>query len=385
MIIKNGKVFGENGQFAAGVIVIEGDKISRIINDNGVMCKGEIDRLPEDLTVFDAAGCYVIPGMVDIHLHGCAGYDFCDGTAEAFDAIIKYQLNHGITSICPTTMTLDGERIAGVLESIAKYDKNVGKIIKGITLEGPFIARAKKGAQKEENICKPDIALFGKLQKAAGGRIRQIVVAPEEDSEFAFTKAVCKDAVVSLGHTAADYDIANAAFGAGATHVTHLYNAMPAFHHREPGVVGAAYDNEKVFVELICDGVHVHPSMVRAMFALFGAERICMISDSMMATGLQDGGYSLGGQAVKVKGKKAVLADGTIAGSVTNLHDCLKIAVQQMAIPLEEAVRSCTLTPARSLGLEGECGSISVGKAADLVVVDAELNVRLVVKDGKIL
>ena len=174
------------------------------------------------------------------------------------------------------------------------------------------------------------------------------------------------------------------AFENGATHVTHLYNGMKEFGHRQPHVVGAAFDNENVFVELICDGVHIHPSMVRAAFKLFGAKRICMISDSIRATGMEEGNYSLGGQEVSVKGNTATLQDGTIAGSVVNLYDCFKIAIKQMHIPLEDVILSCTKTPAKSLGIDNKCGILTEGRKADFLILDKNLELMYIFKNGKI-
>ena len=226
---------------------------------------------------------------------------------------------------------------------------------------------------------------YREMQSLCGNLIKQVAVAPEEDEDFAFIKEISQETAISVAHTMADYDISKKAFEYGATHVTHLFNAMQPFVHRDPAVVGAAFDQKNVFVELICDGIHIHPSMVRAMFQLFGPERICMISDSMMATGMPDGEYSLGGQAVNVVGKKATLADGTIAGSASNLYDCFKTAVLEMGIPLESAVMASTITPAKSLGFDKECGSICEGKAADFVLLDQNLNIKYVIKDGKLI
>lgn len=376
MILKNGKIFGENGQFQNGFIVVDEGRIQEVRFEDGY------DTNWQNEEVIDAEGLYVIPGFVDIHFHGCMGYDFCDGTKEAFDAITKYQAENGVTSISPATMTLSREELTRIFTEAGKYQNVEGSVIRGITMEGPFVSKAKKGAQNGDYIHKPDVDFYKEMQSLSGNLIKQVAVAPEEDEDFAFIKEISKETVISVAHTMADYDTAKKAFACGATHVTHLFNAMLPFVHRDPAVVGAAFDAKDVFVELICDGIHIHSSMVRAMFQLFGPERICMISDSMMATGMPNGAYSLGGQAVDVVGKKATLADGTIAGSASNLYDCFKTAVLEMEIPLESAVLASTLTPAKSLGLDKDCGSITVGKVADFVLLDEKLSILHVIKDG---
>lgn len=376
MIIKDGNVYDERGSFRQGTIITKAEKISDI------RFEGMENEQPADENIIDAAGMYVIPGFVDIHFHGCVGYDFCDGTKEAFDAITKYQAENGVTSISPATMTLSREVLRRIFTAAGSYKNENGSTIRGITMEGPFVSLAKKGAQNGDFIHKPDVEFYREMQNLCGNLIKQVAVAPEEDEDFSFIKEVSGETVISVAHTMADYETAAKAFELGANHVTHLFNAMPPFVHRDPSVVGAAFDSDGVYVELICDGVHIHPAMVRAMFALFGAERICMISDSMMATGMADGNYSLGGQAVSVTGKKATLADGTIAGSASNLYDCFKVAVQKMHIPLEQAVMASTITPAKSLGLDKECGSITIGKNADFVLLDKDLNIKKVIKDG---
>lgn len=376
MVIKGERIFSEEGVFQKGSIEISGNKIKK------TNWGKDVDVPKED--VLDVGELYVIPGLVDIHFHGCMGVDFCDGTFQAMDVIAKYELEHGITSIVPATMTLSKEDLAIIFENAGKYKPVTGSTIRGITMEGPFVSMEKKGAQNGAFIHKPDIEFYRQMQQLSGGMIKQVAVAPEEDENFAFIQQASKECVVSVAHTTAGYEIAKEAFARGASHVTHLFNAMPSLHHRDPGVIGAAIENKNVYVELICDGVHIHPAMVRTAFSLFDADRICMISDSMMATGMRDGAYSLGGQKVRVTGKTATLEDGTIAGSASNLYDCLKVAVKEMGISLEDVVRACTLTPAKSLHLEKVCGSIQEGKNADFVIMDEELEIKMVVKDGRI-
>lgn len=377
MIIENGSIFGEDGRFRHGNISICGEMISNI-NYDGTSDMAFRHKHEE---IINAEELYVIPGLVDIHLHGAAGYDFCNCTEEAFRAISDFELSNGVTSIVPATMTFPQEILQPIMEAIGSYAKE-HTLIKGITMEGPFISVEKKGAQNERYIQKPDIQIFNNLQEASNGLIKQIAVAPEVTGAISFIKKVSRDCVVSVAHTNATYKEANAAFQAGANHVTHLYNAMTPFGHREPGVEGAAFDNKNVFAELICDGEHIHPSVVRATFQLFGANRICMISDSMSATGMRDGEYFLGGQKVKRKGARAILENGSIAGAVSTLYDNLKTAVLEMQLPLEDAVLACTVTPARSLKLERECGVLAVGRRADMVLLDKTLNIKYVIKDG---
>lgn len=380
MIITNGRIFGEDGKFRQGRLDICGETIANIDYEEITQNTSE----KTDGEIIDARGWYVIPGLVDIHLHGAAGYDFCDGTEEAFQKIVDFELSQGVTSIVPTTMTYPKEVLRPIMEALAQYVKQ-NEQIKGITMEGPFISAGKKGAQNQCYIQKPDATLFTSLQETAGGLVKQVTVAPEVEGALDFIKEVSADCVVSIAHTEADYEETKAAFAAGANHVTHLYNAMQPFGHREPGVIGAAYDTKEVFVELICDGEHVHPSVISATFKMFGAGRICMISDSMRATGMQPGTYLLGGQEVFLRGNRAVLADGKLAGAVTTLYDNLKRVVLQMQIPLEEAVLACTFTPARSLCLEQECGVLAVGRKADLVLLDEDLSIRCVIVSGKVI
>lgn len=336
-----------------------------------------------DSEVLDGEGCYMIPGLVDIHFHGCIGDDFCDASEEAIANMAKYEASIGVTSICPATMTLSEEDLHNIMKTAGSYGGTEGAKLVGINMEGPFISEKKKGAQAADHIRKCDVELFRKLQEESGGLIRLVDIAPENDGAMEFIREVKDDVVISIAHTVADYDTAAKALEEGASHVTHLYNAMPPLNHRDPGVIGAARDDEKCHVELICDGVHIHPSVVRATFAMFGADRVILISDSMRATGLTDGQYTLGGQDVFVKGPKATLADGTIAGSATDLMGCMRVAVQKMGISLEDAVGCATMNPAKEIGVYDRCGSITPGKDADFVLLDSELNVKAVYINGK--
>lgn len=376
MIIKNAMVYTEEGSFIERDIFIKDGYFVEKLKD----VKNE--------EILDAKGCYAIPGLTDIHFHGCAGYDVCDGTKEAIRAIAAYEASVGVTSIVPATMTLEEESLLRICENIADYRKrentsgSTGADLCGLHLEGPFVSKQKKGAQNSAYIRKPDIALYERLDKASGYMMKLVSMAPELEGAMEFIEAMSGRVVVSLAHTVADYDIAMKAFGKGAAHVTHLYNAMNSYTHRAPGILAAAAD-AGAEVELICDGIHIHPAAVRTTFRIFGDDKIIFISDSMRATGLADGVYQLGGQQVKVEGKRATLEDGTIAGSVTNLLDCMRLAVLEMGIPLESAVKCAAVNPAKCVGIYERYGSITPGKLANVVLLEKEnLELRKVVHHG---
>lgn len=330
----------------------------------------------------DAGGGYVTPGLVDIHIHGVMGDDTCDGSAKALDTMSAYLGQQGVTSFLGTTMALGEEQLTVILETIrGKVDvEGGGAVLRGVNLEGPFFNIGKKGAQNGAYIQDPDVDMFARLWEASGHSIRILDVAPELPEALALIEAASRCCTVSVAHTAADYAQAAAAFFAGASHVTHLFNAMPPFSHRLPGVVGAAAEYA-AHVELISDGVHLHPSVVRTAFRWFGPERVCLISDAMRACGMPDGQYDLGGQAVFVRDGKATLQNGTIAGSSTNLAECMRRAVS-FGVPVNEAFMAATANPAQAAGLAGELGLLKPGYRADVTVWGRDLHPRLVLVGG---
>ena len=378
MLIKNGLVFTEKG-FEHKNIEIEENLISRI---------SDTCAAADDTSVIDANNCYVIPGFIDLHFHGAAKADFMDGTLACVKKIASYEASNGITSIAPATMTMPVDDIKRSIRAALQFRKqqeNSEASLEGIYLEGPFVSPKKLGAQNPEYVIKPDADILEELYNESEGLVRKVVIAPEEEGALELIEKFHNKVSFSLGHTTADYETAALAMKSGADELTHTFNAMTPLTHRAPGPVGAAFENKKVFCELITDGVHVDRTVVRILFSLMGDDRIVMISDSMMATGLDDGDYSLGGQKVTVKGNRATLKDGTIAGSVTNLYNCFKHAVLDMGIKLESAVKACTINPAKSLGIENRTGSIEEGKRADLLVVDKKLEIRAIVLRGKLL
>ena len=380
MIIRNVKVYTESKTFEDGAIMIRNGVFDQVLT-------GPDSAGADDSEILDGEGCYAIPGLIDLHFHGCMGDDFCDGSKEAIARIAKYEASIGVTAIAPATMTLPADELEEILKVAAEYKKEAseGADLIGINMEGPFISPAKKGAQDERNIVPCDTDMCQRFLDASEGLVKFVGIAPEQsEKSLDFIQQMKGKVNISLAHTNADYDTAKAAFDAGANHAVHLYNAMPAFTHRAPGVVGAVSDSEHVMAEIICDGVHIHPSVVRATFKMMGADRMILISDSMRATGMPDGRYTLGGLDVNVVGNRATLvSDGALAGSATNLMDCMRTAVKKMGIPLETAVACATMNPAKSLGEYDQYGSITAGKKADVVLLDKELNLKMVVKGGK--
>lgn len=361
---------GEKG-FVPGGFDVEDGRFAAVFTDAR---EGEVDL----------CGACVIPGLVDIHTHGAAGADFSDGDAGGLRRMAAHLAGCGVTSFAPTSMTLPYETLAKAFataaERAAKPEEGCARVM-GVHMEGPYFSEKKKGAQNGAYLKKPDFEGFRALYEGCGGLVRIVDLAPELEGAAAFAekaKALC---TVSVAHTDADYEEARAVFEAGASHLTHLYNAMPGVHHRKPGPIGAASERADVAAELICDGLHVHPSAVRMAFRLFPG-RICLISDSLRCCGMPDGKYELGGQQVFLSGGVARLADGTIAGAASDLYADMRNAVA-FGIAREEAILAATLRPARELGRESEIGSIERGKYADFVVCGEDLSVRAVYIGGK--
>ena len=373
MRIINGRVFDLEQGFLSRDVLTDGGQIASASGDDQIL---------------DAAGCYVIPGLVDVHFHGCVGEDFSDATPDGLQKIADFELSQGVTYICPTGMTLPEDQLTAICKNTAAHRaKNSGGAeVVGAHLEGPFLCMAKKGAQNGDYLHDPDAAMLKRLQEAAEGCVRLVTLAPEQPNSMEFIRAAVEMGVtVSVGHTTADYDTARAAFEAGASHATHLFNAMPPLAHRDPGVIGAAFDVPHVQPELICDGVHVHGSAVRAAFRLFGKERMILISDSLRATGMPDGEYPFGGQMIEVHGNRATILGHpeTLAGSITSLMGCLRQAVA-FGIPTADAVRACTYNPAQSIGIDGRAGTLDVGKEASIVLLDEkDLSIKALVLNGQ--
>lgn len=368
MIIKNGLVFEENGTFVKRDL--------GVLPNHTIASEEELFSLAshKETEIIDAEGLYIIPGLVDVHIHGAMGHDFCDNSVEGLIEIATYLKQHGITSFCPTSMTLPAEDLTKIFGTILKVPNSPDMArIAGIHMEGPYISASKKGAQNESFIQSINTTMFSSLLEACNHQISIISIAPELPGAMEFIKHYHDQFSISLGHTTANYDIAKQAFDAGANHVTHLFNAMLPLHHRDPAVIGATSDSPHVTAELICDGIHLHPSIIRMIFTLFGDDRTILVSDAMRAAGMEDGMYELGGLEVTKNGKEATLKDGSLAGSVTNLYDCMKNAVS-FGIPLESAVKAVTCNPAKCIRKDTSIGVIRPGNLADLVIMDKDLN-----------
>lgn len=374
MIIRNAKVFSDGCRF------VEKDLVIR----DGRIVFGAAPQENEE--IIDAQGAYALPGLVDVHFHGAVGHDFCDADEAGLQAIADFEASKGVLAICPATMTFDEEILNGIMDVAAAHKNERGADLVGINMEGPYISPRKVGAQNPKYVMAADAGMFRRLQARSGGLIRLVDIAPEEPGNLDFIRECHNEVRISIAHTCTDYETAKEAFAAGASHMTHLYNAMPGITHREPGPIIAALE-EGAEVELITDGVHIHPAMVRFTFNTFGDDHVILIADSMMACGLPDGQYSLGGQAVTVRGPRATLTEhpDTIAGSATCLYDCMKHAVMQMGVPLASAVRAASLNPARSIGVEADYGSLEPGRWGNVILADDQLNIVKVIRKGEVL
>ena len=371
MLFRNALIFTPDRGFVPGGFTVENGRFDRVFSGSG---EGGADL----------HGAKVLPGLVDIHTHGAMGADFSDGDLEGLTRMAAYLARNGVTSFAPTSMTLPYETLTAAFQTAVTLGQNRPAGCArpmGIHMEGPFFSEKKKGAQNGAYLRLPDFEAFRELYEGSGGLLRIVDLAPELEGAADFARRASKLCTVSVAHTDADYEQTRAVYEAGASHLTHLYNAMPSIHHRKPGVIGAASEREDVKAELICDGLHVHPSSVRMAFKLFPG-RICLISDSLRCCGMPDGEYELGGQQVYLREGVARLADGTIAGAASNLFCDLRNAVA-FGIPEEEAIRAATLTPAREIGREGEIGSIAPGCLADFLVCGENLELREVYMGGE--
>ncbi len=344
-------------------VILNNQKVDIAINDGVISSIGQTEEDGIDLN-----GLFIYPGLIDIHTHGCMGFDTMDG--GSFSQMSDFMFKNGVTSYLPTTMTVDIAKIKNVVKNYK--NEAMGANILGFHLEGPYISQKFKGAQNEKYIKNPDINEFNELEN-----VKMITIAPELEGGIDFIKKC--PCVVSLGHTDCDFYTAISAIESGAKCLTHTFNAMNGLHHRNPGPIGAAID-KNIYIQVICDGLHIHKSVIKMLYKTFGAERVILISDSMRATGLGDGEYEFGGQKINVINSAARTEDGALAGSTTTLLSCVKKAIE-FGITKEEAIKSATQTPAELLNIKK--GKIAPGYDADLIITDDKLNIKNVVVCGE--
>lgn len=379
-VLKGASIVGETQSYDKGFLKVEDGIITEVTEQ-------EIETHRHDKSI-DLSGCYVVPGFIDVHIHGSHGADTMDASQICLETIAKSIVREGTTGFLATTITQGQGRIEQALANVAEYAKephNEGAQLLGVHLEGPFISAKRAGAQPVEHILEPNLSLFNRWYEISGRTIKLVTLAPETEQGLQLVGALrSRQIIASIGHSDAVHEQMMDAISHGANHVTHLYNGMRGFHHREPGVAGTALARNELTVELIVDGIHVHPEVVKATYDAKTADNIILITDAMRAKWLADGTYELGGQTVHVKNGKALLQDGTLAGSVLKMNDAIKNVMTYTGCSLEEAVQMASVNPAKQLNVFDRKGSIRVGKDADLTVLDQDWNVVLTMCQGRI-
>lgn len=378
-LIENIRLIQEDGSFAEGTILIEDGRIDAVSAEPFIDYNGA--RL-------DGGGCVAMPGFIDIHIHGAHGADFMDDDSEAVGEIAAVLPAEGTTSFLATTLTHSTERIAqaiGHCRNFMNGNSEAGAEMLGFHLEGPFIHPEQAGAQPSAYICKPSMEQLKDWFGDTLADLKIITMAPEQDDDFTVIRNLAENGViVSAGHTTADYATINKAQKAGLTHLTHFANAMRGMHHREIGVVGAGMLNRGLFCEIIADGIHLAPDMLKLVLQAIGPERLLLITDSMRAKGLPDGSYTLGDQDVTVSGHQAVLADGTLAGSVLRMNEGLRQLKEAANISWTDAIALSSANAAKRLGVWDRKGSLDIGKDADIVLVTEDFSVRQTFCKGRV-
>jgi N-acetylglucosamine-6-phosphate deacetylase len=383
LLILDGNIYAEDTVYEKGFIKIENGKITEM-GDRSQLTDSEeykVISLPH--------GYSVVPGMIDIHIHGVNGADTMDATREALDTMTGTLPKEGTTSFLATTMTEASGAIEKALKATADYMSNHQRggqaEILGLHLEGPFINPDKAGAQPLNRIQKPNVEVFKNWHALSGENIKLVTLAPELDDEYELISYLKENGIVaSVGHSSATYDQVGKAIDAGLSHVTHLFNQMSGLHHREPGIVGASFLRKELMVELISDGIHVRPEVVQLAFDQITDERLILITDSMRAKCLKNGQYDLGGQMVTVKDGKALLDEDTLAGSVLKMKDAFTNIQEFTTGDMRSAIRMTAENPARQLNVFDRKGSLAPRKDADIVILDENKDVYTTICKGKI-
>lgn len=383
-LLTGAKVFEEVEVFSPGYVLMNNKRIVSV----GPMT--ECPNLPDSNHIKLKSTDMIIPGMIDIHIHGVGGFDVMDSTTEALRGIAKLLPEEGTTSYLATTITQSVERISDALSNVSNYKENYNSIgctaeLLGVHLEGPFISVKRAGAQPEKFIIPTNVETFDTWQQTARGNIKVVTLAPEEDHGYNLIKRLINTGVIaSAGHTDSTYHQMNEAVRVGLQHTTHLYNQMSSLHHREPGVVGSALLHKNLMSEIIGDGVHVSPEIIQLTYNILGPNNLILITDSIRAKGLKDGNYDLGGQRVTVTKDKATLDDGTLAGSTLKMIDAFKNILRFTSCSIKEAIQMTSQNAARQLNIYDRKGSITKGKDADLVILSEELNIKMTFCRGEI-
>lgn len=344
----------------------------------------EILSVPADEEEYDLSGLILIPGFIDLHVHGAMGADTSDGTIESLSKISAYLASKGVTSFCPTTMMIPQEDVKRVLlcADHLKREEGGSRVI-GVRLEGPFLSKEKCGVQNSEYAIDPSSEYVREVLSGYPEDMISIIdLAPELPGSLDFIMEMKEKYALSCAHTAASYEVCRAAIKAGLHHATHLFNAMNPLGHHEPGAPGALLEDSDVTCELICDGIHVHPALLKIVFSVLGEDRAVVVSDAMRAAGMPDGDYDLGGKTVHVINGRTDFGDGRLAGSTTDMHEEFQNLLK-LGIPMRKALKACTLNPARVMHIEEDTGTLEIGKYADMVALDKNNNVRIVWVKGK--
>ena len=362
-----------------GVLIFEDGKISEL-------CKASETTLPKKCKVYDVKGMTVCPGFVDLLTHGGAGHGFADDSEESIEKISQYLLAHGSTTVLASLFAKPEKQLLNDLRRLAEYiERYPESNIRGIHMEGPYLNKQLKGAMNGSYLWKPSVESWNKMWEASKGKIRIMTIAPELPGAASVMQAAAKEGVVlSIGHSMATYDEVENAIDNGAAHVTHIFNAMEPFHHRHPGIILGSLLHNELKIELIADTLHVHPAVMELLIKLKGANGIILVSDSIRAGGMHEGEYEFADQKIFMKGKKAFLADGTLAGSTLTLNIAVKNMVETAGAKITEAVRMASLNGVKVLGLDHKKGILAVGKDADIVVINDKYEVNMTILGGRV-